>query len=104
MIFRRRSRLAGLVARQLDLWLADNEALVADVEDALRAYDRADADEATELYERYLDLVETGREGLADVRDAYARTLDEVVAAEYEEEFERAVRKRLRRFGLELDV
>ncbi len=63
-------------------------------------YDAADRDEAEERYGDYLDLVETGAELLAALRDAYANTLDEDAAAEYELAFNRAVAKRFPRFAV----
>jgi hypothetical protein len=50
-----------------------------------------------------MDLVETGTEALAELRDSYASTLDEETAEEYEEAFNRAVAKRLPRFALEIE-
>jgi hypothetical protein len=70
---------------------------------AERAYDRAGRDEAEERYADYLDLVETGTEILAGLRDAFASTLDEDTAEEYEDEFNRAVLARLRRFAVEIE-
>ena len=42
-------------------------------------------------------------EALADMRDTYARTLDEGSQEEYEAEFNRAVKKRWPPFGLEIE-
>ena len=92
MIFRR--RFAGLVARQLDLFGREEAALLAECERAERAYDGAPREEAEERYGDYMDLVETGTEVLAALRDAYAATLDEDTATEYEAAFNRAVAKR----------
>jgi hypothetical protein len=47
--------------------------------------------------------VDTGREVLVDMRDAFAESLDEEAAADYRLVFDDLVRKRLPRFGLELD-
>jgi hypothetical protein len=47
--------------------------------------------------------VDTGREVLIDMRDAFADSLDEEAAEEYMLVFDDLVRKRLPRFGLELD-
>jgi hypothetical protein len=47
--------------------------------------------------------VETGTELLADLRDHYASTLAVDSAVEYEQAFNRAVQKRLPRFGLEIE-
>ena len=92
-----------LVERQLDLFAADNAGLIADVEAALRAYDDAPRDEAEERYGDFLDLVETGTDELVELRDNYASTLDDQVAEDYRSVFNDLVRRRLPRFGLELD-
>ena len=102
MIFRRR-RFADLIRRQLDLFEQEHAGLIADCEAAERAYVEAERDEAEERYGDYLDLVETGTELLADIRDHFARTLDEAAAEEYEAAFNRTVGKRLPRFALELE-
>ena len=99
----RRRRFAELVSRQLDLFEREHAGLVADCEAAERAYDQAPRDEAEERYGDYADLVETGTELLADLRDHYASTLPVEGAEDYEQVFNRAVRKRLPRFGLEIE-
>ena len=98
-----RGRFVDLVERQLDLFEQEYAGLIRDCEAALRAYDRAPRDEAEERYGDYVDLVDSGRESLVDYRDAYARTLGEDAAEEYEQVFNSLVRKRLPRFGLELE-
>lgn len=98
-----RGRFVDLVERQLDLFEGEYAGLIRDCEAALRSYDRAPRDEAEERYGDYVDLVDSGREALLEYRDGYARTLDEEPAEEYEEVFNELVRKRLPRFGLELD-
>ncbi len=103
MTFRRRSPFDEVIARQLDLFERDHADVIADCERAEHAYDSADRDEAEERYGEYLDLVDTGTEILADLRDHYARTLDEDAAEEYGARFNRAVLKRLPRFALELE-
>jgi len=50
-----------------------------------------------------VDLVDTCREALVDMREAFAESLDEEAADEYRLVFDDLVRKRLPRFGLELD-
>jgi hypothetical protein len=99
----RRSRFGDVVGRQLDLFEREHAGLIRQVDEAERAYDRADREEAEERYGDYVDLVETGTELLADLRDHYGRTLDEDVAEEYEAAFNRAVLKRWPRFALELE-
>jgi hypothetical protein len=101
-MFRRR-RFADVIRRQLELFQEEEAELIADCLAAEEAYNRADRDEAEELYGDYVDLVEAGTEALAEIRDTFARTLDEETAEEYEAEFNRAVVKRLPRFGLEIE-
>jgi len=98
-----RGRFVDLVERQLDLFADEYGGLIGDCETALAAYNRAGRGEAEERYGDYLDLVEAARDALVTYRDAYARTLDEDSAEEYEDVFNALVRKRLPRFGLELD-
>jgi predicted translin family RNA/ssDNA-binding protein len=98
-----RGRFVELVGRQLELFAAESAGLLRDCEAALAAYDAASREEAEERYGDYLDLVDAARDALVEYRDGYARTLDPDAAAEYEEAFNRLVRKRLPRFGLELD-
>ena len=92
-----------LVERQIALFTAENDGLISDTEAALAAYNRAPRDEAEERYGDYLDLVETGTDALVELRDNFASSLDEDSYEEYHEVFNRTVRKRLPRFGLELD-
>lgn len=96
-------RFAELIGRQLDLFVRDNLELLEACDEAERAYDRAGREEAEERFGDYQELVETGTEILADLRDNFASTLDETAAEEYEEAFNRAVVKRLPRFGLEIE-
>ena len=98
----RRSRFGDVIARQLDLFEREHAGLLRDVDAAEDAYDAAARDEAEERYGDYVDLVDTGTELLADLRDNFASTLDERAAAEYEDAFNRAVAKRLPRFALEI--
>jgi hypothetical protein len=98
-----RRRFADLVERQLDLFEGEHAGLIGDVEAALRAYDAAARDEAEERYGDFLDLVAAGQEQLVEIRDTYARTLDQDAGDEYRDTFNRRARKRLPRFSLELD-
>ncbi|MFL6020174.1 MAG: hypothetical protein ACJ74A_03440 [Gaiellaceae bacterium] len=99
----RRARFAEVIDRQLDLFEREQRGLIDDCIAAERAYTSADRDEAEERYGDYVDLVETGTEVLADLRDNFAATLDEDAAEEYTAAFNRAVLKRLRRFALEIE-
>ena len=102
MIFRK-GRFADVIKRQLDLFEREHPDVIDEARERLDAYNRADRDEAEELYGDYIDAVETGTEILADMRWEYIRTLDEDAAEEYEAEFNRAVVKRLPPFGLEIE-
>jgi hypothetical protein len=99
----RKRRFAEVIARQLDLFVHDELELLEACDTAERAYDRAGRGQAEERYGDYQELVETGTEILADLRDHFASTLDEAAAEEYEDAFNRAVAKRLPRFGLEIE-
>ena len=97
MIFRR--RFADLVSRQLDLFSSEHADLLDDVEVYLRLYNEAPRDEAEERYGDYVDRVDLAAEALAEIRNTYARTLDEHAADEYERTFEKAAAKRFPRIG-----
>jgi hypothetical protein len=99
----RRRRFAEVIARQLDLFVRDQLQLLEACDEAERAYERAERDEAEERFGDYQDLVETGTEILADLRDNFASSLDDETAEEYEAEFNCAVAKRLPRFALEIE-
>lgn len=88
MIFGRK-RFEELIARQLGFFVEDDADLLQDVDDALAAYNRADRDEAEELYGDYQLAIEAATDRLAELRDTYARTLDD--ADQYVDEFNRAV-------------
>ncbi|HEX6662794.1 MAG TPA: hypothetical protein VF025_03900 [Gaiellaceae bacterium] len=98
-----RARFGDLIQRQLDLFEREHRGLIEDCLEAERAYVSAPRDEAEERYGDYLDLVETGTELLADIRDHFASTLDDDTAEEYEDAFNRSVVKRFRRFALEIE-
>ena len=100
----RRNRFSDVVSRQLDVFAEDEaRGLLEEVRDAKAVYDRADRDEAEERYGDYMDVVEATTEALADMRWQYAATLDETSAEEYEQVFNRAVRKRWPILGLEIE-
>jgi hypothetical protein len=99
----KRRRFEEVISRQLDLFVRENLEPLDACDAAERVYDRAERAEAEERFGDYQDLVETGTEILADLRDNFASTLDEASAEEYEDDFNRAVTKRLPRFGLEIE-
>ena len=102
MIFRR-GRFSEVIGRQLDLFELDHGDVIEEAADKLAAYNRADRDEAEELYGDYVDVVETGTELLADIRDAFSMTLPEGTDELYEAEFNRAVARRWKAFALEIE-
>ena len=103
MIFRR-DPFRDVIARQLDLFVEDGADLLEECRNKFRAYKRADREDTEEAYGDFVDAVETATEALADMRDRFARTLDEDAAEAYEESFNRAVQKRWPELGLEIDL
>jgi hypothetical protein len=97
VIRRRRSRFDDLVARQLDLFVADEAGLLGEIADADAAWTRAGRDEAEEAYGDYQLAVDAASDRLLEIREAYAATLDEPADAEYRAAFAQAVGKRFRR-------
>ena len=90
----RRNRFGELVRRQLDLFAEDEAALLREADEAERAYDAAERDDAEELYGDYQLVLESVADRLGELRDTYAATLDESAADEYAAAFERAARRR----------
>ena len=103
MRVRRRHPFVDLVERQLHLFEEEHARLLADCDRALRSYNAADGDEAQERYGEFVDLVDTARDELEQLRDAYALTLDEPAATEYLELFGQLARKRYPAVAAELD-
>jgi hypothetical protein len=101
---RRRGRFADVISRQLDLFEREEAGLIRECAEAYEAHRYAGRDEAEERYGEYVDLVESATEALAELRWAYAGTLDSEEAEAYEQAFNRAVKKRLPPFGLEIEL
>jgi hypothetical protein len=97
----RRARFTQVIAAQLDLFLRDHRDVIDDVAERLARYHAAERDDAEELYGDYVDAVETGTEILADLRDHYAQSLEEPDG--YLGEFNRAVKRRLPEYALEIE-
>jgi len=89
-----RKRFRDVIDRQLALFLEEDSDLLDDVAEALERYNRADRDEAEELYGDYQLAIEAAVERLAELRDTYARTLADDDADRYENEFNAAVKSR----------
>ena len=93
-----------MIDRQLDLFERDNRRRSRRRASGWRRYNRADRDEAEELYGDYVDAVETrSRRSSRTSATTYARTLEEGVDEQYEREFNRAVAKRMPAFALEIE-
>ena len=101
MILRRR-RFHDLVERQLDLFESETE-LLEEVSEADAAWTNASADESEELFGDYQLVVDAIGERLHDIRETYAASLDDPVADEYRETFDRASRKRFGRLAAFLE-
>lgn len=90
----RRDRFGEVVRRQLDLFEEGEAELLREADDAERAYDAAERDDAEELYGDYQLVLEAVAERLGEIRDAYSATLPEDATDAYEAAFGRAARKR----------
>jgi hypothetical protein len=99
----RRDPFRDVIARQLDLFVEDETDLLAECREKFRAYQSADREDREEAYGDWVDVVEAATEALADMRDRFARTLDEDAAEAYEDSFNRTVRKRWPELGLEIE-
>jgi hypothetical protein len=93
----RRGRFDDLVERQLDLFAVDEADLIAEAEEAERAWNATSAEGAEEAYGDYQLVVDAIADRLLDIRETYGATLDEA-AAEYSAAFTRAATKRFRRY------
>ena len=99
MRFRRRGRFHDLVETQLDLFAVDDADLLAEAAEAEQAWNSTSAEDAEEAYGDYQLVVDAIADRLLDIRETYARTLDEDVAVEYAAAFNRAATKRFRRYA-----
>jgi hypothetical protein len=101
-MFRRR-RFREVIERQLAFFEEDDFDLLTDVDRALEKYEHADRDEAEELYGDYQLTIEAATDRLAELRDTYARTLDEDDAEQFVREFNEAVVERWRDLALTIE-
>ena len=90
-MFRRR-RFDDLIRMQLRVFAEDNAERLAAMAAALAEYRSADRDDAEERYGDYADEVDWAAEELAELRDAYAASMEPDLVEQYEREFSRAVR------------
>ena len=100
MILRRR-RYGDVIERQLELFVSEDVDHLHDVDRALERYNAAEAADAEELYGDYQLAIEAATDRLSELREAYARTLDDPDA--YVREFNTAVVRRWRAFALTIE-
>ena len=98
-----RRRFSDIVTPQLDLSKEEYSDRITEADEAEAASEEAGLEDSEELFGDYLDVVESGAEALADLRDHYASTLEGEVAEEYRESFNPGVLKRFPRFALEIE-
>lgn len=99
MLRRRDRRFDELVARQLDLVAVDEAELLAEADEAERAWARADRETAEEAYGDYQLVVDAIADVLLDVRETYAHGLDHDTADAYRAAFNREATRRFRRYA-----
>jgi hypothetical protein len=97
--FLRRGRFDELVTRQLDLFAVDEAELLQEAAEAEEAWNRVERDAAEEAYGDYQLVVDAIADRLLDIRESYARTLDDAAAADYAAAFNRTATKRFRRYA-----
>jgi hypothetical protein len=96
-----RSPYGKLAEMQLDVFAADQRDLVEDVAVRLESYNRADRTDAEELYGDYVDAIDAAVDALVEMRDHYARTVEDPDA--YVHAFGRAVARRFPDYARELE-
>jgi hypothetical protein len=95
----RRGRFDDLVEHQLDLFEADDAALLDEAGVADAAWTNATAEDSEELYGDYQLIADAIGERLYDTRETYASPLEAHAAADYRAAFDKAARRRLRRYS-----
>jgi hypothetical protein len=99
MRLRRRDPFAELVERQLALFAEDEAELLEEALEAEDAWNRAGREEAEEAYGDYQLVVDAIADGLLDLREGYAATLEDPQADDYRRAFAAAARRRFRRYA-----
>jgi hypothetical protein len=89
----RRKRFGDLIQMQLDVFAIDHTDRLASLRDALLQYRASGRDDAEERYGDYADEIDWAAEELAEMRDAYAATIDPDLVEQYEREFSKAVHR-----------
>jgi len=98
-----RRRFGDLVRMQLDLFAGDEASLLEEASEADAAWTKADAEQSEELYGDYQLTIEAATDRLAELRDTFARSLEEDDAEQYVGEFNRSVVDRWRELALTIE-
>lgn len=96
-----RLRYRPVADAQVDLFTREHADLLVRISELQAIYDRADRDDAEEAFGDYTDAQALAAEILEEMRDHYARTLDD--SDDYVEAFNRAVKRRFPAIAAELD-
>ncbi len=99
-----RGRFREVVERQLDIFSADEAALLAEGKAADTAWTNAEREKSEELFGDYQLVVDAVGERLYDIRESYAGALDEATAHDYREAFNRSALKRFKRYASFLEA
>ncbi|MEI7759180.1 MAG: hypothetical protein WCJ67_00250 [Thermoleophilia bacterium] len=99
MRLRRHGRFHDLVERQLDLFREDAAALLAEAIEAESAWNSASAESAEDAYGDYQLVVDAIADRLLDIRESYARSLDDDASTAYANEFTRQATREFRRYA-----
>ena len=89
----RRKRFGELIKMQLEVFAIDHADRLQSLRNALEQYRASDRYDAEERYGDYADEIDWAAEELAEMRDAYAATLDPELVEQYEREFSKAVHR-----------
>jgi hypothetical protein len=95
----RRGPFDELVERQLTLFATDETALLAEAADSEEAWIRSGREDAEEAYGDFQLVVDAIADGLLELRDTYAQTLEEDKADEYRRAFAAGVKRRFGRYA-----
>jgi hypothetical protein len=94
----RRGPFDDLVERQLALFASDERALLAEASEAEEAWVRSGQENAEEAYGDFQLVVDAIADGLLELRDAYAQTLEDDKADAYHRAFAAGVKRRFGRY------
>jgi hypothetical protein len=94
-----RGRFDDVVRRQLDLFDADEAALLEEADEAEDIWTHASPEESEERYGDYQLVVDELASRLLDLRETYASTLDADTAETYRIAFNRLAVKRFRPYS-----